>query len=149
MDLRSDKRQKTRKTRDSSSANPGEAQETRRREIESLPVFNEPQSPADTDRIMEEICEWENLKEARWRFKANKGSGEIDGVTVDELPDYRELVVIREQLLSGTYKPQPVKRVEIPKPDGGVRKLVSPSVEGTPQGGPNSTGNWSAGDIVW
>src|SRR5438876_2895621 len=105
MDLRSDKRQKTQKARGSSSTNRGEAQETRRREIESLPAFNEPQSPADTDRIMEEICEWENLKEAMWR----------------------ELVVIREQLLSGTDQPQPVKRVEIPKPDGGVRKLGIPT----------------------
>ena len=62
------------------------------------------------------------------RVKANKGSAGIDGKTVDELPDYRELLVIREQLLSGTYKPQPVKRVEIPKPDGGVRKLGIPTV---------------------
>jgi len=76
---------------------------------------------------MEEICEWENLKEAMWRVKANKGSAGIDGVTVDELPDYAELLVIREQLLSGTYMPQPVKRVEIPKPDGGVRKLGIPT----------------------
>ena len=127
MDLRSDKRQKTRKTRDSSSANPGEAQETRRRETESLSAFNECKSPADTDRIMEEICEWENLKEAMWRVKANKGSAGIDGMTVEELPDYRDLLVIREQLLSGSYKPQPVKRVEIPKPDGGVRKLGIPT----------------------
>src|SRR6267142_2040854 len=127
MDLRSDKRQKTRKTRDSSSANPGEAQETRRRETESLSAFNESKSPADTDRIMEEICEWENPKEAMWRVKANKGSAGIDGMTVDELPEYRELVVIREQLLSGTYKPQPVKRVEIPKPAGGVRQLGIPT----------------------
>jgi RNA-directed DNA polymerase len=44
-------------------------------------------------------------------------------MTVDELPDYAALLVIREQLLSGTYTPQPVKRVEIPKPDGGARKL--------------------------
>jgi RNA-directed DNA polymerase len=127
MDLRSDKRQKTQKIRDSSSTGPGEAQETRRGEIESLPAFNEPKSPADTDRIMEEICEWENLKEAMWRVKANKGSAGIDGMTVNELPDYRDLLVIREQLLSGTYKPQPVKRVEIPKPDGGVRKLGIPT----------------------
>jgi len=76
---------------------------------------------------MEEICEWENLKEAMWRVKANKGSAGIDGMTVDELPDYAELLVIRDQLLSGTYTPQPVKRVEIPKPDGGVRKLGIPT----------------------
>src|SRR5438445_9649950 len=67
------------------------------------------------------------LKEAMWRVKANKGSAGIDGVTVDELPDYRDLLAIREQLLSGTYKPQPVKRVEIPKPDGGVSKLGIPT----------------------
>src|SRR5260370_19158468 len=127
MDLRSDKRQKARKTRDSSSADRGEAQETRRREIESLPAFHEPKSPADTERIMEEIGEWENLKEAMWRVKTNKGSAGIDGMTVDELPDYRDLLAIRDQLLRGTYKPQPVKRVEIPKPDGGVRKLGIPT----------------------
>jgi len=128
MDLKSDKRQKVRKTRDSSSTGPGEAQETGRRENESLSAFNEPKSPGDTERIMEEICEWGNLKEAMWRVKANKGSAGIDGMSVDELPDYRDLLVIREQLLSGTYKPQPVKRVEIPKPDGGVRKLGIPTV---------------------
>ena len=77
---------------------------------------------------MEEICEWENLKAAMWRVKANKGSEGIDGRSVDELPDYGELLVIRDQLLSGTYKPQPIKRVEIPKPDGGVRKLGIPTV---------------------
>ena len=91
-------------------------------------AINEHESLADTERIMEEICEWENLKEAMGQVKANKGSAGIDGVTVDELPNYRELVTIREQLLSGTYKPQPVKRVEIPKPDGGVRQLGIPTV---------------------
>src|SRR5216117_3466256 len=128
MDFRSDNWQKNRKTRDSSSAGPGEAQETRRRGTESFPAVHGFESPVDTDRIMEEICEWENLKEAMWRVKANKGSAGIDGMTVDELPDYRDLLVIREQLLSGTYVPQPVKRVEIPKPDGGVRKLGIPTV---------------------
>ena len=62
-----------------------------------------------------------------WRVKANKGSAGIDGMSVDELPDYSELLVVREQLLSGTYTPQPVKRVEIPKPDGGVRQLGIPT----------------------
>src|SRR5437773_9847356 len=62
------------------------------------------------------------------RDKANKGSAVVDGMSVDELPDYPELLVVREQLLSGIYRPQPVKRVEIPKPDGGVRKLGIPTV---------------------
>src|SRR5881628_988749 len=127
MNLGNDKRQNTQGKLGSSSTGPGEAQETRGREIESLLAMNEYESPADTDRMMEEICEWENLKDAMWRVKANKGSAGIDGVTVDELPDYAELLVIREQLLSGTYMPQPVKRVEIPKPDGGVRKLGIPT----------------------
>src|SRR6266550_5209734 len=54
----------------------------------------------------------------------------IDGKTVDELPEYLEQhwPAIREQLLSGTYEPKPVLRVEIPKPDGGVRKLGIPTV---------------------
>ena len=73
---------------------------------------------------MEEVCERENLKAALQRVKDNKGSPGIDGMTVDELADYlkQHWPAIREQLLSGTYKPQPVRRVEIPKPDGGVRK---------------------------
>ena len=125
MDLRSDKRQKTRK-RDSMSASGGEAQPLRQRELESLAAVHETEHP--TERMMEEICEWENLKEAIRQVKINKGSAGIDGLGVDELPDYGGLVVIREQLLSGAYKPQPVKRVEIPKPDGGVRQLGIPTV---------------------
>src|SRR5207237_2966163 len=128
MELRSDKRQKTRNERDSVSTGAGEAQHRRRRESESFPAIHEEESATDTDRIMEEICEWGNLKEAIGQVRANKGSAGIDGRAVDELPDYRELVVIREQLLKGTYTPQPVKRVEIPKPDGGVRKLGIPTV---------------------
>jgi RNA-directed DNA polymerase len=80
---------------------------------------------------MEEVCERENLKEALRRVKANKGSAGVDGMTVGEITGYlkQHWPAIREQLLSGTYKPQPVRRVEIPKPDGGgVRKLGIPSV---------------------
>src|SRR5437016_12290019 len=128
MDFRNDERQKTWNERDSVSTDGGEAQQRRHRESESLPAVHEDESPTDTDRIMEEICEWGNLKEAIGQVKANKGSAGIDGRTVDELPDYRELVVIREQRLGGTYTPQPVKRGESPKPDGGVRKLGIPTV---------------------
>src|SRR6266849_2375745 len=127
MNLSSDKRQNIQGKLDFSSSGPGEAREPGGKEIESLPAAHEHESPASTNRMMEEICDWENLKEAMWRVKANKGSAGIDGMTVDELPDYAALLVIREQLLSGSYTPQPVKRVEIPKPDGGVRKLGIPT----------------------
>ena len=79
---------------------------------------------------MEEVCERENLKRALQRVKANKGNPGIDGRTVEELPGYLQphWPAIREQLLSGTYAPQPVRRVEIAKPDGGgMRKLGIPT----------------------
>src|SRR5262245_58066400 len=109
MNLGSDKRQKTRHERDSESAGSGEAQESRQGEFESLPAMHGSESPTDTEPMMEEICEWGNLKEAIGQVKANKGSAGIDGITVDELPDYRELLAMREQLLRGTYKPRPAK----------------------------------------
>ena len=89
------------------------------------------ENPAIIERLMEEVCERENCKQALKRVKANKGSPGVDGMTVHELPGFlqQHWPAIREQLLSGTYKPQPVKRVEIPKPDGGgVRKLGIPTV---------------------
>jgi RNA-directed DNA polymerase len=88
------------------------------------------ESPAETERMMEEICEKENCREALRRVKANKGSPGVDAMSVDELPGYlaQHWPEIRNQLLSGTYRPQPVRRVEIPKPDGGMRKLGVPTV---------------------
>ena len=88
------------------------------------------ESPAVAEQLMEEVCERENCKQALQRVKANKGSAGVDGMTVQQLPEYlkQHWPAIREQLLSGTYKPQPVRRVEIPKPDGGVRKLGIPTV---------------------
>ena len=88
------------------------------------------ESPAIAEQLMEEVCERENCKQALKRVKANKGSAGVDGMTVQQLPDYlkQHWPAIREQLLSGTYKPHPVRRVEIPKPDGGVRKLGIPTV---------------------
>ena len=88
------------------------------------------ESPAIAEQLMEEVCGRENCKQALKRVKANKGSAGVDGMTVRQLPEHlkQHWPAIREQLLSGTYEPQPVKRVEIPKPDGGVRKLGIPSV---------------------
>jgi RNA-directed DNA polymerase len=81
-------------------------------------------------RPLEEVCGRENCQQALKRVKANRGSAGIDGMTVEQLPDYltQQWPGIREQLLSGNYRPQPVRRVEIPKPDGGVRKLGIPTV---------------------
>ena len=87
------------------------------------------ESPA-SEQWMEEVCERENCQQALRRVKANKGSPGIDGMTVEELPGHlkEHWPAIREQLLSGTYKLQPVGQVEIPKPDGGVRQWGIPTV---------------------
>ncbi|HEY6376594.1 MAG TPA: group II intron reverse transcriptase/maturase [Edaphobacter sp.] len=130
MNLNSDMRQNIQIELDFSSASTGETRQAGREENESLRAMHAPESPARTDRLMEEIVERENLKDALRRVKANKGSPGMDGITVDQLEDYlkQHWPATREQLLSGTYKPKPVKRVEIPKLDGGVRKLGIPSV---------------------
>jgi len=98
---------------------------------ETLMAKHRTESLAGTERLMEEVCELENCKQALQRVKANKGSPGVDGMTVDELPVYlkQHELEIGEQLRNGTYQPQPVRRVEIPKPDGqGVRKLGIPCV---------------------
>lgn len=88
------------------------------------------ESPTISEQPMEEVIERENRREALRRVKANKGSPGVDGMTVEEIEGYLEehWPAIREQLLSGSYKPQPVKRVEIAKPEGGMRKLGIPTV---------------------
>lgn len=89
-----------------------------------------PEHPALIDNVMEEICHRDNLVAALKRVKRNKGSPGVDGMTVDVLPGYlkEHWPTHRDQLLEGTYQPQPVKRVDIPKPGGGSRKLGIPTV---------------------
>jgi RNA-directed DNA polymerase len=108
----------------------GEAPRTGREGTEPPVANREAESPAGNEGLMEVICNRENLWKALRQVQANKGSAGVDGMTVRELPDYlaKHWPAIREQLLQGTYRPQPVKRVEIPKPDGGVRKLGIPTV---------------------
>jgi RNA-directed DNA polymerase len=130
MNLESDKRLNFQLRLDFSASPTGEARQAGREDIESLAAAHEPERPADTRRIMEEVCERANLKEALRQVIGNKGSAGIDRMTVDQLGDYlkQHWPAIREQLLNGTYEPKPVRRVEIPKPDGGVRKLGIPTV---------------------
>ena len=131
MSLQDDKQQNVQIELDFSSTPTGEARQAGREETESSGVTNGPENPARTDRLMEEVCERENLKAALRQVKANQGSPGVDGMTVGGIKDYlkQDWPAIREQLLNGTYEPQPGRRVEIPKPDGGgVRKLGIPCV---------------------
>lgn len=78
---------------------------------------------------MEEVVHRDNLRRALKRVKGNKGSPGVDGMTVDQLPDYLRdhWPRIREELLSGRYQPSAVRRVSIPKPTGGTRELGVPT----------------------
>src|SRR5690606_12294493 len=80
--------------------------------------------------LMEQVVCRENMLVAYQRVVRNKGSAGVDGMTVDQLVDFcrAHWEGVREQLLGGTYRPQPVRQVEIPKPGGGVRTLGIPTV---------------------
>ena len=80
--------------------------------------------------MLEKILSDENIRLAQKRVYSNKGAGGVDGVTTDELEEYMKenWSSIKEQIRNRTYKPQPVLRVEIPKANGGVRKLGIPTV---------------------
>ena len=108
----------------------GETLDTDRQGTEPLAAKRAPESPAEEERLMEEVCDRQNLEIAWKRVRANKGSPGADGLTIDETAEYlrEHWPALRDQLLQGTYAPHPVKRVEIPKPDGGVRKLGVPCV---------------------
>ena len=124
-----DKRSKTQRYLAFAEENRSEAPRASREGSESSAAKREPDSPAVFEQLMEEVCQRSNLEEALRRVRANRGSPGIDGITVDGLVEHlkQHWPAIREQLLQGTYQPQPVKRVEIPKPDGGVRKLGIPT----------------------
>jgi RNA-directed DNA polymerase len=97
---------------------------------ETLTAGGRPESQVRNERLMEEIIEGENLKQALKQVERNKGAAGVDGMRVGELRGYlkQEWPRLREQLLSGKYEPQAVRRVEIPKAGGGKRQLGIPTV---------------------
>src|ERR1039458_8494727 len=111
MNLRSDKRQNVQGQLDFSSPPAGEAREAKREETESPSAVHGPDSPASTNRLMEEICERENLKQALQQVKGNKGTAGAVPMPVGAISDYlkQHWPAIRKQLLSGTYEPKPVR----------------------------------------
>ena len=81
-------------------------------------------------QLLEEILSKDNMTQAYKKVKANKGTSGVDGVGMDEIDDYLKTNWnnIKEEIRSRKYRPQPVRRVEIPKPNGGIRNLGIPTV---------------------
>jgi len=109
----------------------GEASRSAAREVEVATAKSEPESPAADKHLMEAICDPDNIEAALRAVVRNKGAPGVDGITVRQLPSTLKArwPEIERQLLQGRYKPQPVRRVSIPKPDGsGERHLGIPTV---------------------
>ena len=119
--MRVEKLQRPRKEAAGSRHEPGLVRQT-------APAGGESIAP-QTESLIEEVLRRENLSAALRRVQANKGAPGVDGMSVDELPDHLRQAwpEIREQLLSGTYVPNPVRVVYLPKPGGGRRMLGIPT----------------------
>ena len=107
-------RQKTRRQPTRMSSERGEASVVGNAGAEPVMAVMEPESPATTMHLMEEVCERENLVRAWQRVRGNKGAPGVDGMSVEDAKAYlrEHWPSIRSHLLAGTYRPQPVKRVE-------------------------------------
>ncbi|MBB7764230.1 group II intron reverse transcriptase/maturase [Escherichia coli] len=116
--------------RDPEAGERGEAPNAALPGAETVQAPTNRESPSSTVWLMEAICEPVNLRQALKRVKANKGAAGVDGMRVSELPDYlrHHWPELKAQLLSGRYRPSPVRRVSIPKPGGGERLLGIPTV---------------------
>ena len=127
MSLTDDKQQNIQIELDFSSQLTGEARGAAGEETESSATTDGPESPASTNRMMEAVCERENLKAALRQVKANKGSAGVDGMTVSGIPDYlkHHWPAIRALLLNGTYEPQPVGGWKSPNRTEGCESLAS------------------------
>jgi RNA-directed DNA polymerase len=107
----------------------GEAPRPDAREVEAVTATTGAESPARDEHLMEAICDPENIEAALRTVMRNKGAPGVDGITVRQLPGVLRArwPEIEDQLLQGCYQPQPVLRVQIPKPNGGMRDLGIPT----------------------
>ncbi len=123
-------RQKTELEITSHAGTTGEARRPGAEGTEAHAAKTEVESRAALRPSMEAIVERDNLRKALAQVKRNKGAAGVDGMSVGALGPYlkEHWPTIRAQLLDGTYKPQPVRRVEIPKASGGKRPLGIPTV---------------------
>ena len=108
------------------------------------------QQRALTDQLMEQVCDPKNLIRAYRRVRSNKGKPGVDGMTVHELADWlrQNHAALTASLLDGTYQPQPVRGVQIPKPGRGQRKVVRSPPCYQIFCWMTSTRNWDAGGIA-
>src|SRR5215831_18321031 len=122
--------QKTQQELDLGRGATGEARSAPSQEAEACAVRADLESRAAVGPSMEAIVERENLKKVLAQVQRNKGAPGIDGMSFEDLAPYlkEHWPTIRAQLLDGSYKPQPVRRVEIPKATGGTRPLGIPTV---------------------
>jgi RNA-directed DNA polymerase len=120
-----DKQQKTQLKLPLGPGDGGEASRIEPRGTELSRAEGEPQSPAGTRNLIEEMLEPANWQEAVKRVIQNKGAAGVDGMTVGRLPRYLERhgEEVHRQLLEGRYQPQPLRTVQLPKPTGGTRLL--------------------------
>jgi len=123
-------RQKNRRELNLGTGATGEARSDAAQATETRAAKTSLERPAVVRPSMEAVVERENLKKALAQVKRNKGAPGVDGMSVDDLASYlkEHWPTIRVQLLDGTYQPQPVRRVEIPKASGGTRPLGIPTV---------------------
>lgn len=107
----------------------GEAPKDCPRGTETPAATGTSETPADDEGLMETVCDPANIQAALVHVLRNKGAPGADGMAVEDLPAHLEThwPAIRDHLLSGTYRPQPVRRVAIPKPGGGTRQLGIPT----------------------
>ena len=96
---------------------------------EARPAFQQ-QTGLGREELLWQVLSRENMAVAWKRVKTNKGSAGVDGLTIEQAPEFLKThwSRIRQELLDGTYRPQAVRRVEIPKPAGGMRELGIPTV---------------------